>query len=406
MKKPNKVIVRNSYYTFSREYPAGQLSTFRSHRHRRNGARRAGRVLLFVLLFCVVFAASFFAVDLALKISGRPIEAQAPSADAAESGDDLPTLLTDGSELQALCLEPQTIRDRDSVKASIRQLKKRNCNSVILDFKTQDGRLLYASLQQPALLAGCSMFSNETVRNAIKQYQNASIHVFARVFCFEDPMIASLDPAYAVTYMNTQVLWRDKKEDAGGKPWLNPYSAGARKYLLGVLKELSAFNLGGVILESVCFPTGDNLSSAYFAGESGGASRNGVLRRFLNQAAAAMPDGRFLLVGVSADEQQYGSDEKYDGFLTSDKIDGVYLHTKGRVDPAVKYADYLQQINNYVLLESNLPEGQKLLLEVPQEEYSRAYVRTLRRNGFVRLALTDTAYAVQSPTETESEPAH
>ena len=142
MKKPNKVIVRNSYYTFSREYPAGQLSTFRSHRHRRNGARRAGRVLLFVLLFCVVFAASFFAVDLALKISGRPIEAQAPSADAAESGDDLPTLLTDGSELQALCLEPQTIRDRDSVKASIRQLKKRNCNSVILDFKTQDGRLL------------------------------------------------------------------------------------------------------------------------------------------------------------------------------------------------------------------------------------------------------------------------
>jgi len=403
MKKPNKVIVRNSYYTFSREYPAGQLSTFRSHRHRRNGARRAGRVLLFVLLFCVVFAASFFAVDLGLKISGRPIASQPDNAAAANADGEKTTLLTDGSELQALCLAPQTIRDRASVKESIRQLKKRDCNSVILDFKTQDGRLLFASLQQPALLAGSSMFSNETVRNAIKQYQNASIHVFARVYCFEDPMIASLDPAYAVTYMNTQVLWRDKKEDAGGKPWLNPYSAGARKYLLGVLEELSAFHLGGVILESVCFPSGDNLSSAYFAGESGGASRSGVLKRFLNKAAAVVPDDRFLLVGVSADELQYGSDEKYDGFMTNDNIDGVYLHTKGRVDPATKYADYLQQINNYVLLESNLPEGQKLLLEIPQEEYSRAYVRTLRRNGFVRLAITDTAYAAQTPPETESE---
>lgn len=402
MKKPNKVIVRNSYYTFSREYPAGQLSTFRSHRHRRNGARRAGRVLLFVLLFCVVFAASFFAVDLALKISGRPIASQPDDAAATNADGEKTTLLTDGSELQALCLAPQTIRDRASVKESIRQLKKRDCNSVILDFKTQDGRLLFASLQQPALLAGCSMFSNETVRNAIKQYQNASIHVFARVYCFEDPMIAALDPAYAVTYMNTQVLWRDKKEDAGGKPWLNPYSAGARKYLLGVLEELSAFHLGGVILESVCFPSGDNLSSAYFAGESGGASRSGVLKRFLNKAAAVVPDDRFLLVGVSADELQYGSDEKYDGFMTNDNIDGVYLHTKGRVDPATKYADYLQQINNYVLLESNLPAGQKLLLEIPQEEYSRAYVRTLRRNGFVRLALTDAAYIAEDTTEPES----
>ena len=199
MKKPNKVIVRNSYYTFSREYPAGQLSTFRSHRHRRNGTRRAGRVLLFVLLFCVVFAASFFAVDLALKISGRPIASQPDDAAAATADGEGTTLLTDGSELQALCLEPQTIRDRASVKESIRQLKKRDCNSVILDFKTQDGRLLFASLQQPALLAGCSMFSNETVRNAIKQYQNASIPVFARVYCFEDPLIASLDPSYAVT---------------------------------------------------------------------------------------------------------------------------------------------------------------------------------------------------------------
>ena len=59
------------------------------------------------------------------------------------------------------------------------------------------------------------------------------------------------------------------------------------------------------------------------------------------------------------------------------------------MDPQIKYGDYLQQINNYVLLESNLPQGQKLLLDVPQEEYSRAYARALARNGFVRLALTD-----------------
>ena len=390
--KPNKVIVRNSYYTFSRDYPAGQISTGHSYRRNRNRWRTALHVLLFALLFCTVAAAAFCAVDLSLKISGRPIDTQPEiTAVSGESGETA-TLLTDGNELQALCLPPQTIRDRAAVKASIRQLKRRNCNSVILDFKTQDGRLLYASLQQPALLAGCSMFSNETVRNAIKQYQNASITVLARVYCFEDPTVAALDPAYAVTYMNTQVLWRDKKEEDGGKPWLNPYSSEARAYLLGVLKELSAFNLGGVILESVCFPGGENLSSAFFAGERGGAARNTLLKRFLNKAADTVPDGRFLLAAMTADELQYGSDEKYDGFLSADKLDGIYLHTKGRVEPGVSYGDYLQQVNNYVLLESNLPAGQKLLLELPKEEYSRAYVRTLLRNGFSSLAVTDDAY--------------
>ena len=399
-KKPNHVIVRKSYYTFSKEYPAGQFST--GHRYHRAQRRRqtALHVLLFVVLFCVVAAAGFFITDLALQVSNRPISDEpAVSAVANEDGT-VQTLLTAGEELQAMYLPPETIRDRAAVKDSIRLLRRSNCNSVILDFKTQDGRLLYASLEQPALLAGCSMFSNETVRNAIKQYQNASISVIARVYCFEDALIASQNPTFAVTYMNTPVLWLDKKEEDGGKPWLNPYSSKARNYLLSILKELNSFNLGGVILESVCFPTGDNPENAYFAGESGGASRNGVLQRFLDKAAATQPDGRFLLVGLTADELQYGNDEKYDGVLSSEKIDGVYLHTAGKVDPTIKYADYFQQINTYVLLESNLPAGQKLLLDLPQSEYGRAYVRALRRNGFVCLAITPDSEVPASAQET------
>ena len=389
-KTPKKVIVRKSYYTFSREYPAGRLPMQHKRRHKGEKKRTALRVLLFVLLFAVVFAGGFFLTDLSLKISGRPIAEENTAVPAGENGE-RKTMLNAEDGLQALCLPTQTIRDRAAVKESIRRLKRNNCNSVVLDFKTREGKLLYASLQQPALLAGCSLYSNETVRNAIKQFQNASISVIARVYCFEDPLIAAQNPAMAVTYLDTQVPWLDKKEEAGGKPWLNPYSSKARSYLLAILKELNAFNLGGVILESVCFPEGDNLENASFAGASGGASRNGVLRRFLNKAAATQPDSRFVLTGQTIEELQLGSDEKFDGFLTSEKIDGVYLYTAGMVDPNVKYADYLQQINTFVLLESRLPAGQLLLLDIPQTEYNRAYGRTLRRNSLTRIAFSELA---------------
>lgn len=385
-KEPNKVIVRKSYYTFSREYPAGQIDTGR-HKRRRSKKRTALQILLCAVLFCAVAALSFFWTDLSLKISNRtPAQEETAVAVTDENGV-VQTLLTSG-RLRALAAPSEAIRDRASVKAVVKQLRRRDCNAVILDFKARDGRLLFASLEQPALLAKASLFSNETVRNAIKQFRNAGFSVIARVFCFEDPLIAAQDPAFAVTYMDTQVPWLDKKEEDGGKAWLNPYSSKARSYLLKLLQEINAFPISGVLLESVCFPTGESLESATFLGESGGASRGGVLERFLQKAKAALPAGRFLLVGMTADDLRGGNADLYDGRLNTDALDGVLVHTAGAVDKEDPPKDYEAQVNAFSTLESRVTAGQKLILDLPLSESSRKYLRALEREGFSDLTFT------------------
>lgn len=395
---PNKVIVRKSYYTFSKEYPAGKIDTGQVRRRSRSRKKTVVTVLLLAVLFCAVLAATFFWTDLSLKISNRPIETETQAAAVTNEDGAIRTILNAG-DVRALWVPVQTIADRTSVRKSIKQLRHLDCDSVILDFKTQDGHLLYASLEQAALLAKCSLFSNDTVRTAIKQYQNAGIRVIARVFCFEDPLIAARNPAYAVTYMDTQVPWLDKKEEAGGKAWLNPYSGKARAYLLSLLKEISAFQLSGVILESVCFPDSDNLDSATFPGESGGAARSGVLTRFLEKARNAVPEGRFLLVGMTADDLRRGNDTRYDGRLTSDKIDGYYVHTSGAVDLTESPIDYEIPINAFTSLQSRAASGQCMMLDIPRAEFKQKYARLLNQNGFSLLAISEDAPQTE-PEET------
>ena len=386
-KNPKKVIVRKSYYTFSREYPAGQIDTGRQHKRHRSKGRTALQILLFVVLFCAVAGLSFFWTDLSLKISNRaPAQEETATAVTDENGV-VQTLLTSGS-IRALSAPAESIRDRASVKAVVKQLRRRDCNSVILDFKAKDGRLLFVSLEQPALLAKASRFSNETVRNAIKQFKSAGISVIARVWCFEDPLIAAQNPDFAVTYLDTQVPWLDSKEEDGGKAWLNPYSSKARAYLLKLLQEINAFSVSGVILESVCFPAGDNLDSATFPGESGGAARGGVLERFLEKARDATPQGRFLLVGMTADDLRNGNADLYDGRLNTDKLSGVFVHTAGAVDPEDPPDDYEAQVNGFSTLESRVSAGQTIVLDLPLAETNRKYLRALEKEGFSCLAFT------------------
>lgn len=395
---PKKVIVRKSYYTFSREYPAGQIDTGRQHKRHRSKKRTALQILLCVVLFCVVTAVSFFWTDLSLKVSNRePAQEETATAVTDENGV-VQTMLTAGS-LRAMSVTPESINGRGPVKEIVKQLRRKDCNSVILDFKARNGRLLFASLEQPALLAKASIYSNETVRSAIKQFRNAGISVIARVYCFEDPLIAAQNPAFAVTYLDTQVAWLDKKEEDGGKAWLNPYSSKARNYLLKLLREINAFSISGVILESVCFPTGDNLESATFTGDDNGAARGTILERFVQKAKSVLSPGRFLLLGITADDLRSGNADRYDGRLNSEKLDGMFVHTAGAVNSKNPPKDYETQVNAFSTLESRLTAGQKLVLDLPMAETRRKYVRALEKEGFSDFAFTQDEPEPQPPQD-------
>lgn len=383
-KRRGDVVVRNGYYTFSKEYPAGQLERpSRAVRHR-NRKRSVRRFLLLVLLFGVIVCGTFFAVDFGLKISKK-----APDPAAIAVGQ--PTLLKDDG-IRALVMPTETVRSKKELRAFIKKLRRRDCNTVVIDFKSSDGRLLYSSNEQLALRGKANTYNNVTVRDALKQFASANIHVLARVYCFEDPLIAALDESLAVKYSDTDVLWLDKHEQDGGKPWLNPYSTIARSYLKAVIREVHAFGVSGILLSSFSFPGGENANNASFPGENESrATRNTLLKKYITTLKGNLSEDCCLLVETEADALLNGDTARYDGRLTPNDADGIVVNTAVRPpetvpDKKTKFVSILAYLSS---VQAKLDSEKMCVLLLEEEEVSTAYLRALRKNGFANQIRSD-----------------
>ena len=85
------------------------------------------------------------------------------------------------------------------------------------------------------------------------------------------------------------VLWLDNAADAGGNPWLNPYSEAANQYLEDLALEAVSMGYEQVVFCGFHFPLVNSLSSASF-GETGGKGQAQILSeniQRLEQALAA-----------------------------------------------------------------------------------------------------------------------
>ncbi len=95
-------------------------------------------------------------------------------------------------------------------------------------------------------------------------------------------MVESLiDRDSAVKYMDSNVIWLDNYADQGGRSWIDPFSAKAQEYILGMVESASKY-CDAVLLSSVQFPRGQALNKATFGG--GLDARTPVLKEFLLKA--------------------------------------------------------------------------------------------------------------------------
>ena len=220
--------VRKSYYTFSKEYPAGNIPLERrSYKRLQSQARKKN---LFICLCIVLLGFSFFSVRLLLDISHKaPPEPDASQSETAAAESE-PLLVSKG--FRALYMPYEHLGDTAYIRSFIGELEKKDCNGVVIDFKAENGKLCYSSLNSYAIGARCAIYDNNTVREALSIFKKAGITVAARVFCFLDNTLPAHCPELAVKYMDTDVNWIDTTAEGDGKTWLNPCSKKALYYLL------------------------------------------------------------------------------------------------------------------------------------------------------------------------------
>ncbi len=368
-----KVQVRRSYYSFSKNYPKQEIEL--AEKKKTSGkSKRALRVVILSLCFILIVCLSFFVTDLALRISEKP----AADDDAAVT----PTVETDLLNMKALSVPYETLSDKRKVRACIRQLERKDCNSVVIDFKTDEGFLTYTSAQLAALRGNNNLYETKTTREALLLFQKAQVQVIAGVHCFHDLRLVQYDPSLGVRYLGTDVLWLDAPEEEGGQPWLDPYQTKVRAYLKAVIQEIAALGVNGILLKDYFFPVGESTETATFAGDETARSKNRLLKNLITSVKTGLPESCALLLSVDANDMS-GNTEKYNGSIFPNDCDGIVCCTARRPAEIVLDRDdgYSKIISFYhnVIGESN---NAAFLLEIPKDEANAAYLRTLSRNGY------------------------
>ncbi|MCM1363810.1 MAG: putative glycoside hydrolase [Faecalibacterium sp.] len=389
--KKNGVRVKNSYYTFSKEYPAGNIGITRKADRQKKKRSAWMHAVVYIICFAVIVSAAFFIVDLGLKFSYKavPESSDTPSVSVQDEKTS-PTLLHE-TGVKALYMPTEKLGDSKYIKKLIGKIKAKDANSVVIDFKTQDGRLAYTSSAGYAMLGKCAIFDNETVRKAIDSFTNSKINVIAGIHCFEDSIVSSQNSDLAVKYMNSDVTWLDKREEDGGKPWLNPYSNNAREYINQIISEVSEMGVNGFLLKSVCFPESDYSDTAGYPGEKNQSERNGILLSFIKSVKKVLPASTFVCIFQNADDALNGNEKLYFGSIAKNDADGICVDTSERPESYVvdKKTDFSSMMSLYANIKQGMNESSALIPMIHMDEYSRRYVKTVTRGGYDSYILYD-----------------
>lgn len=367
--------VRNSYYTFSREYPAGNIPLQR-RMHLRFKSKHTKNSLL-ALLAAIAVCVSFFGVRLLLDISYKAPDKSDSSSAVVESEQSV----LEAEGFRAMYMPYERLGDTFYIRSFINKLEKKDCNGVVIDFKTESGKLCYSSLNLHAINARCAIFDNNTVRKALSIFRKEGITVAARIFCFLDNTIPAQSPSLAIKYMDTDVNWIDAEMGGEGKTWLNPCSKAAQRYLLEIINELNSFNIHGFILEKCHYPDNGNAEGASFPGLKDFKNKNEAITSFIANVKKLLDSDDFLIVTKSATEAVEGNSEIYSGSINKAPFDAVAAYTLNRPEDIVldKKTDYADMLSLFSSIENN-HEGKAFIPVIDFEEYSRKYMRTVKKN--------------------------
>ncbi len=371
--------VRNSYYTFSKEYPAGNIPLKRRIHLRFKSEHTKKSVYVLASLMLVLF--SFFSVRLLLDISYKTPAENDGSQSVGQLQQEAESILK-SEGFRALYMPYDRLGDTAYIRSFIRKAEKKDCNGVVIDFKTESGKLCYSSLNTHAINARCAVFDNNTVREAMSIFKKENMAVAARIYCFLDNTIPANSPALAVKYMNTDVNWIDAAMGDDGKTWLNPCSKAAQAYLIDIIKELQGFNIDGFILEKCHFPDSGNTDGATYPGVKGFKNKNDALRTFISDVKKSLDEDKFLIIAQSATDALNGNKKLFSGSISSASFDGIAADTLIRPEDYQldKKTDFVQMLELFSSIGKNYEE-KTFVPVIDFSEYSRKYMRTVKKNS-------------------------
>ena len=153
--------------------------------------------------------------------------------------------------------------------------------AVVIDMKTVKGTVTYRSNQVSISNAGAAHENAVDLDSRIKTAKSLGFDVVARIYAFEDSTAPFNAIDMAIRYESEDgILWLDDSVDNGGKPWLNPYSDTAQKYILDIVCDAIDCGVDAILLDGVRFPENEGMEYAYFGVTAEETPMGEVLQNF------------------------------------------------------------------------------------------------------------------------------
>ena len=313
------------YFEFSKKYPSVRGTVYEigeSKKRRKKEIRN--RILSAVLVFAAVILALivfFFCRDLSRKPIPQDLTHGNSTAVSAENI----------GQIKAIFIENSLLEDDTELEKKLNGAKENGFNSVMLDFKDEDGNLLF-----PSTVAVQSSLNGkiQITQSIIEHFKSEGFTVIARIYCFKDSVAPQRTGAYVYEDENLSSPWFDAPAALSGRVWLNPADVRAVNYLLSVIGEAVSFGADCIYLQGVEFPVSSE-NPPVFTEDDASLSRNFVLLNFVEQAALRAGSCPVIL-GFSFEGIE-GNDEKWGGTL----FDSAAAGCSPEIPVSENYAKYV-----------------------------------------------------------------
>lgn len=168
------------------------------------------------------------------------------------------------------------------------QLAQQGVKYALITLKAADGTIGYASAVPTA--AGSISATPFDARAAADAMKQAGIVPVAELWAYRDPIAAYSDRTMAIGYGASEgMLWLDNSAQAGGKPWLNPYSPTARQYIQDLALEVVSLGYEQIVFSGLHFPEVRSTNGANF-GDTQGKSFDAILNETIQQLQAVLKE--------------------------------------------------------------------------------------------------------------------
>lgn len=168
------------------------------------------------------------------------------------------------------------------------QLAQQGAKYAMITLKAPDGTVGYASAVPTASGSlSATPFDAKAIADAMKA---EGIVPVAEIWAYRDPAAAYTDRSMAIGYGTREgMLWLDNSAQAGGKPWLNPYSPIARQYIQDLALEAVSLGYEQIVFSGLHFPEVRSTNGANF-GDTQGKSFDAILNETIQQLQTALAE--------------------------------------------------------------------------------------------------------------------